>query len=128
MAEIELQGVNQMLERLRAYLGNGAERVENKALREAGERIAEAQRTKIVASNKEHVHMRDDIHVSPVQKKEGIKYVNVGPGEKTSWRGHFLEFGTKKASAQPFIYPAFHEQKEAVKTHLAHEFRKGVKG
>jgi len=154
MANIELQGVNQLLENLRTHLGAGAERVAHKALREAGEMIAEAQRSKVAVSDKNQLHIRDNIKVSVVKNEDGGKIVEIGAGkgdEETGWRVHFLEFGTGQRgqqspsppkpkkdvdyrqdwvgmAAQPFIYPAFHENKEAVKAYLADELRKGVRG
>lgn len=125
---VELAGVDAMLQSLRAKLGAGAARIENKALQESGEIIAAAQREKVAVSDKASMHMRDDIKVSRVRRQDGVKYVLIGPGKETGWRAHFLEFGTKKAPAQPFIYPAFHEQKVAVERHMAREFQKGVTG
>lgn len=129
MAEgrIELQGINEMLQALRSKLGAGAARLENKALQAGGEIIAEAQRERVAVSDKASLHMRDDIKVSRVRRQDGVKFVLIGPGKETGWRAHFLEFGTKKAPAQPFIYPAFHEQKGAVEQHMIGEFKRGVR-
>ncbi|NGP59887.1 HK97 gp10 family phage protein [Paenibacillus thiaminolyticus] len=130
MAEgrVELEGVNEMLQALRSRMGAGAARLENKALQEGGEIIAAAQREKVAVSDKASLHMRDDIKVSRVRRQDGVKLVLIGPGKKTGWRAHFLEFGTKKSPAQPFIYPALHEQKGAVEQHMIREFQRGVRG
>ncbi|MFW5437116.1 HK97-gp10 family putative phage morphogenesis protein [Paenibacillus apiarius] len=129
MAEgkVELQGINEMLHALRSKMGSGAARLEHKALQEGGEIIAAAQREKVAVSDKASLHMRDDIKVSRVRRQDGVKFVLIGPGKGTGWRAHFLEFGTKKTPAQPFIYPAFHEQKAAVERHMAREFQIGVR-
>jgi len=124
---VELAGVNEMLQAIRSRLGAGAARLENKALQEAGEIMGEAQREKVAVSDRANLHMRDDIKVSRVRKQDGVKFVLIGPGKETGWRAHFLEFGTKKTPAQPFIYPAFHEQKAAVEQHMIREFQRGVR-
>lgn len=120
---VELQGVEQMLAAIRQKMGDGAKTLENKALREGGQIFATAQRDKVPVSNIDHLHIRDDIKVSGVRSKDGDKYVAIGPGKDTGWRAHFLEFGTSKMNAQPFIYPSFHEQKARVAQFMAAELR-----
>ncbi|MGF6356763.1 HK97 gp10 family phage protein [Paenibacillus sp. 4624] len=126
MAKIELQGVEQMLSAIRQKLGEGAKSLENSTLRAGGEIFAAGQREKVAVSNIDHLHIRDDIKVSGVRADDGDKYVAVGPGKKTGWRAHFLEFGTSKMPAQPFIYPSFHEQKSKVAQFIAAELRKAL--
>lgn len=127
MSGIELQGIDTVLAELRRRLGNGASRVENKALREAGQPMAEAMQSKVNVSDEKRRHLREDIRVSRVVRKDGMKYVLVGPGRKTGWRAHFLEYGTSKMSAQPFVEPSFHEKKGESLQILADGFRKGLK-
>ncbi|MBG9734550.1 HK97-gp10 family putative phage morphogenesis protein [Paenibacillus alvei] len=124
---IELQGVDEMLRTIRARMGNGAERLVNKGLRGAGEIIADAQREKVAVSDRATQHIRDDIRVSGVRRVDGVKFVLIGQSKKTSWRAHLLEFGTKKTTAQPYIYPAFVEEKDAAKQYMIQEFQKGVR-
>lgn len=126
MAEVKLDGVDVLLHEIRRKLETGAERVERKALKAAGEVMAESMRSKVNVSDLEYVHMRDDIKVSRVIRKDGMKYVLIGPGRKTGWRGHFLEFGTTKMSARPFVEPAYHEKKGEAMQILADELRKGL--
>ncbi|WP_433943465.1 HK97-gp10 family putative phage morphogenesis protein [Paenibacillus sp. SN-8-1] len=123
---IELQGVDAMLEGIRRKLASGVARMENQGLSDAGEILAAAQREKVPLSTIEHVHMRDDIKVSPVRRGDGIRFVTIGPGNKTSWRAHFIEYGTKNIPATPFIYPSFHENKDRIAQLLANAQRKGM--
>lgn len=131
MSGIELLGADQMLADIRRRLGNASARLESRALRKAGETIAEDMRDRVELSERKYVrgrHLKVDIRVSRVVRREGRKYVLIGPTKKTSWRAHFLEFGTSKMSAKPFVEPAFHARKgEALQT-LADEFRKGLRG
>ncbi|MGV3139443.1 HK97-gp10 family putative phage morphogenesis protein [Brevibacillus agri] len=127
-SEIKLQGVDDLLVALRAKLQKGAARVEKNALKAAGEVMVEEMRKRVRVSNRTSRHIRDDIKVSGVRTKDGIKYVAVGPGKKTGWRSHFLEFGTKKMAAHPFVYPSFHEKRDEALQILADEMRKGLGG
>ncbi|WP_339273620.1 HK97-gp10 family putative phage morphogenesis protein [Paenibacillus sp. FSL W8-0426] len=115
-----------MLAAIRQKLGEGAQQLENKALREGGEIFAAAQRNSVAVSQIDHLHIRDDIKVSGVRSNDGDKFVAIGPGKKTGWRAHFLEFGTSKMPAKPFIYPSFHEQKARVAQFMASELRKAL--
>ncbi|GAB6931592.1 hypothetical protein JCM10914A_55750 [Paenibacillus sp. JCM 10914] len=125
---VELQGVEQMLANIRQKLNSGVHRVENQGLRAAGEIVAAAQREKVVRSNIDHVHIEDDIKVSNVRRDGymGQRFILIGPGKKTGWRAHFLEYGTKKTPAQPFVYPAFHENKARLSQVIAITMRKGM--
>lgn len=122
---IELQGVDELLADIRKRLGNGAARLENRGLRKAGQPIAEAMKTHINRSN-QAPHLRDDIRVSGVRRKDGKRYVLIGAGKKTGWRGHFLEFGTVKMAPKPWAGPGFEEGKgQAIQT-LVEEYRGGI--
>lgn len=130
MSGAELQGVDQMLVSIRQKLQSGVQSLENQGLRAAGEILADAQRERVVVSDKTHgVHIRDDIKVSNVRRDglEGSRYVLVGATKKTSWRIHFVELGTKKVPARPFIYPSFHENKARIAQLFAAVQRRGMR-
>lgn len=126
MTEVKLEGVEQMLESIRSKLSSGVARVENQGLRAAGEILADAQREKVAVSTIDHKHIRDDIRVSNVRRGDGIRYITVGPGKETAWRARFLEDGTRSMPAQPFIYPAAHENKALIAQLLASYYRRGM--
>lgn len=127
MTGMELQGVDEWLEALRRKFDSASERIENRGLRTGGEVMAQAMREKApYDAGHDGDHIRDDIKVSNVRRKDGVKYVLIGPGKKTGWRAHFPEYGTRKARAQPFVYPAFHETKREVLQKIADEYRKGL--
>lgn len=126
-SHVELQGVEQMLSIIRQKINSGVERVENQGLRAAGEIIATAQREKVAVSTIEHVHIKDTIGVSNVRRGDGMRFVLIGASKETAWRVHFLEYGTKKQPAQPFIYPSFHENKARVSQLIAIEMRRGMR-
>jgi HK97 gp10 family phage protein len=71
-------------------------------------------------------HLQDNIVVSGVRRKDGIKYVEIGPNKKVAWRAHFVEFGTSHQPAEPYIEPGFLDTKDEAMRILAEEVRKGL--
>jgi HK97 gp10 family phage protein len=124
---IEISGTDELLIALRNKLQAGADRVENQGMKAAGEHMAQAMRSKVNLSDINYKHLRDDIKVSRIVRKDGMKYVLIGPSRKTGWRGHFLEYGTSKMAARPFAHPAFKETKGEALMIMADELRKGLK-
>lgn len=124
---IELQGTAQLLAALRQRSEKAAARVERKGLRAGGEVMAEGMRERVNVSERDGPHMRDNISVSGVRRKDGMKYVQIGPNRKVSFRAHFNEFGTSKHPAQPFIEPGYHAKKGDALNAIAEELRKGLR-
>lgn len=53
--------------------------------------------------------------------------IQIGPSQQgPDFRAHFVEFGTKFQKAQPFMRPAFEQQKKKVEQIMAEEIRKGL--
>ncbi|MFR0570500.1 HK97-gp10 family putative phage morphogenesis protein [Ligilactobacillus salivarius] len=57
----------------------------------------------------EFKHMRDDIQLSGIDQ---YGHVNVGFGEDTYWRVHFIELGTVNQKPNPFIERTVQETKD----------------
>jgi len=107
-----LEGMDEILERLKE-LGQRAGPVENQALY-AGAKIVKhnaSQRAPRSAAAKEH--LADNIVISEAKQGEGNKYVEVGP-KAPFFYGKFLEYGTSKMTARPFLGPAQAESKGEV--------------
>jgi HK97 gp10 family phage protein len=127
VANISLDGANELMKKI-DWMEDRINRMANKVLREAAKPVAEAMRANVNVSNKDHVHIRDDIKISGVRTKEDTKYIDVGPGKDTAWRAKFLEFGTSHAPPYPFIEPAIRETKEEVKRILRESLKAGLGG
>ena len=54
-------------------------------------------------------HMKDDIQLSGIDQ---YGHVNVGFGEDTYWRVHFIELGTVNQKPNPFIERTVEETKD----------------
>ncbi|MBP1907079.1 HK97 gp10 family phage protein [Paenibacillus turicensis] len=128
MTGMEITGIDTMLADIRNRFQGGANKVERVALRAAGEVIAQEEKSIVAVSDRDGVtHIRDDIYVTRVSRKDGMKYVLVKNSKRTSWRTHFEEFGTSKQSARPFKEPAFQARKGAALQIIANTFREGLK-
>ena len=126
--KIELLGTDQLLADIRRKLGAASSRLENKALRLAGEPIAAAMQSHVNLSRRKSNHLKADIKVSGIKrdKLQGTRFVTIGATKGTSWRGHFLEFGTVNFPPEPFVHPGFEEGKGEAKQIMATEFRKAL--
>jgi HK97 gp10 family phage protein len=111
VSEFDLIGMDELLARLQQMSMN-AGKVENEALNKAAEPIADAMRKNVPVSTVEQKHIRDDIEISKVKSKDGVKYIEIGPGKDTNWRAKFLEFGTSKMNAEPFMEPSYLQEKD----------------
>lgn len=109
-------------------LGNKAKRISNKAVKESAPIFAEelkaktpyenvsdrswkAQRQMDKKTGKKTTfkHMKDDIQLSGIDQ---YGHVNVGFGEDTYWRVHFIELGTVNQKPNPFIERTVEETKD----------------
>ena len=109
-------------------LGNKAKRISNKAVRESAPIFAEelkaqtpyenvsdrswkaqTQMDKKTGKKTTFKHMKDDIQLSGIDQ---YGHVNVGFGEDTYWRVHFIELGTVNQKPNPFIERTVEETKD----------------
>ncbi|PEZ26798.1 hypothetical protein CN345_25365, partial [Bacillus thuringiensis] len=61
-------------------------------------------------------HLADHIRVTKAKMDGGIKTIKIGidkADRSPFFYGKFLEWGTSKMPAEPFIEPGFHSSKEA---------------
>lgn len=110
-ASFDVTGFDDLAKRLQ-QMGRKGNTALNQALRAGAEPIADAMRENVNVSSRNEVHVRDDITIGRVQtNQDGIKSISIGPSAKTGWRAKFLEFGTSKMTAKPFIQPAIDEER-----------------
>ena len=118
MARITFEGLDELRRRL-ADLSDRSN-VEKKALEEAGE------------------HLRKEIQNSVPVKTGALKAaivkdnvmngkIFIGPSQQgPAFRAHFVEFGTSKMTAKPFMRPTFEREKGRIESILAQEIRRGL--
>ncbi|MEH7249164.1 HK97-gp10 family putative phage morphogenesis protein [Neobacillus niacini] len=110
---VNFQGMSTLLN----YLEDMGKRVDYQVRKKALVAGAEVLKEKA----KESVPVRTgklqaNIIISDVQGEE----IHVGPDQQgTAFYGHFLEFGTSKMDAQPFLGPALENNKDELEAKMA---------
>lgn len=118
-------GLDEMIVKLQQLGAKGA-RVENSALRAGAEELQETMsRNAPGPSDKHRVHLKENIKMSRVKQKDGVKAIEVGPG-KDSFYAQFLEFGTSRMSPRAFVEPSIVEAAPRVTKAMADPLRKGI--
>jgi len=123
---IELSGVDEILIRLQ-QIGANVSRLENQALRNAAEPVLEdAKANAPVRTGK----LKEGLKISSIKTKEGMKYVLVGVDKSDNSKifyGKFVEFGTTKMSARPFLGPAYEKNKREIVETIKDTLKEGLK-
>lgn len=121
MADMKLEGMGSLLAEIEK-LGQAGSRIENKALREAGNVVKEAITKEVpVRIGK----LKQSISVSRVKSKGGVKRVEVGP-DKDGFYGKFIEFGTVKMKANPFMARGYETSKEEAMSTIEKNLKEGL--
>lgn len=124
-ADMKIEGFENLSTKL-ASLGRKGAILEGKALKAGAEPLQKAMQDHINVSSKDQPHLKYNIVVSRT-KNDGYdnRYKEVGPDKELAWRAKFLEFGTTKMSARPFMAPAIDETPEEILHRMAEVFRGG---
>ena len=121
VADMKLEGMENLLSEIEK-LGKTGSRIENKALREAGDVVKEAiQKEAPIRSGK----LKKSITVSRVKNKDGAKRVEVGP-DKDVFYSRFVEFGTVKMKANPFMSRGYEVSKENAMEKIEKNLKEGL--
>lgn len=97
------------------FLNERVEAIIPPTLRELGKLVAEDASAHVGRTKGGDLHVADDMVVTEPEIHGHRMVVKVGPSKRTSWRAKFLEFGTRKMGAHPFLRPARDRHKAAVK-------------
>lgn len=112
--EVRCEGMDELLKSLHA-MGDAGDRIMDKALMEGARIVQEAAKRRVpVRTGK----LRDNIKIGDIRENaKGLKSIVVGPGKgdiSTAFYGKFIEYGTLKKPAKPFLRPAFDESRDFV--------------
>ena len=121
MADMKLEGMENLLAEIEK-LGKAGSKIENRALREAGDVVKESIEKEVpVRTGK----LKQSITVSNVKTKDGVKRVEVGP-DKDGYYGKFVEFGTVKMKANPFMSRGYETSKEEAMSTIEKNLKEGL--
>lgn len=123
--EIDMTGLQELVDKIEAMGKQGA-KVQNEALKKAAEPVAKDMASLVNVSTINELHIKNDIKVSNVKTQNGRKVILVGPGKKTNWRAKFLELGTSRMAAKPFMAPAYEKNKENIKAIIKQKLKEGL--
>lgn len=127
MADMELEGMESILSKIEE-MGEKGSRIQNKALKKAGGIILkEAKQTS--AFKDKSGELRKGLNLSGIRNKGNRKYILVGIQKGDNSRifyGKFLEFGTSKMPAKPFMAPAYESKKEEAKEIIKQEIKNAL--
>lgn len=107
-----LHGMDEILKSL-TEMGQREGPLENQALYNGAKIVQKNASQRAPRSNEKGGHLADHIVISEAKQGEGIKYIEVGPSAPFFY-GKFLEFGTSKMAAHPFLGPAKAESQKQV--------------
>ena len=119
---MELMGMEQLIGEVEK-LGQAGRQIEDKALKEAGEVVRAAIEQKVPRGKTGT--LKDSIKASNVKTADEIKYVDVSPGKK-AYYSKFVEFGTVKMKAKPFMAPGYETSKDEALATIERELKKGL--
>jgi HK97 gp10 family phage protein len=112
---LNLQGMDELLQYLQ-QLGNQAEGIKTTALKNGAE-VFRREMEVHAPRGQGNDHLADHI-ITEIQDEQA----KIGPS-KDYYYAHFLEFGTKKMTARPFMGPTFENKKEAAQEKMAETIR-----
>lgn len=116
--DIKMNGLDELRNRLKSFAS--PEPIVKNALEKSGEHLRGAI--------EDSTPVRTGALKAAIVKGEVMDgKIQIGPSQQgPAFRAHFLEFGTSKMSAQPFMRPAFEQQKSKIEQIMAEEIRKGL--
>lgn len=116
--DIRMDGFDELLNRLKSLADS--EPIAKIALEKAGEHLRGAiENTTPVRTGA--------LKASIVKDEVKDNKILIGPSQQgPAFRAHFVEYGTTKMSAQPFMRPTFEQQKTRLQQIMAEEIREGL--
>ena len=121
MADVKLEGVEQLLTEL-DKLGREGEKIEKVVLVKAGKKVQEAI---IKEAPQRTGKLKKNIKVSGIKRLDGAAFVEVYPSNAVFY-SKFLEFGTTKMKADPFMSRGYESSKGGVEDLIVEEIKKGL--
>ena len=121
MADMKIDGMENLLAEIEK-LGKAGSKIENRALKEAGDVVKESIQNE---TPRRTGKLKSSIEVSRVKTKGGIKQVEIGPGSD-GYYGKFLEFGTVKMKANPFMSRGYEMSKSEAESKIEEEIKRGL--
>lgn len=128
-ADLELIGMDRILKRVEE-MGKAGKKVESNALKISGELLLGEMRSILLSNNHYRTgELEHGLSVGPVRKKYDMTYVQIGiqKGDISNiFYGKFIEWGTSKMNASPFMSVAYINKKNEAKQVIMTELKRGL--
>ena len=122
MPEMKLEGMGELEKKL-IKMGKKANSIKNKAIKAAAEPILKDAKNEVSIDEGD---LKEGLAISGIKTKKDEKYVEVGALSSDLFYSKFLEFGTSKMPAKPFLQPSFENNMKLVEEIIKNELRKGL--
>ena len=126
--KITTEGIDELRDEL-LKLGTKAEGIIDNALMEAVQPIHEEMQRNINKSNLKKKHLKDNIPIKKEQTIDGTHAVSIGWTKQDNsefFYSKYLEWGTSKMDAKPFMQPAIDKKSKKAYEILIDEITKGL--
>lgn len=118
MTTVMMEGFEELRARL-AEMAN-AEAIKKEALEKAGEHLSQSIANAVPVRT-------GALKASIIKSEVKNDTILIGPSQQgPAYRAHFLEYGTSKMTAKPFMRPTFESEKSRIEQILKEEVRRGL--
>lgn len=124
--EFDFSNVEEELNKMVKDIGEAEDTIILKSSQLTRDRMQQRVRVSKI-STPGYKHIKDDIKISALKDdKEGTRYREIRGSKKTGYKWKFLEFGTTKMKAIPFMQPSVDETEIERKNITDEELRKVI--
>lgn len=120
--KFEFEGIDGLIQQMQRTEIN-AEQAKNEALEESAKVMQKATEDQAPVRDQGGGTLRDNIEISEIEDGEIQVYVDQ---QGKAYYGYFLEYGTSKMRAQPFMGPAFMKSRLKMQQAMADSLRKRI--
>jgi HK97 gp10 family phage protein len=125
-SELRLTGMDELMKKLEA-LGTKSKKIESAALLAGGEVLKQGVQREIVSQGLTRSwDMHDGMKVSDVKTSNGTKFVWVGDVDRVAIYSWYIEFGTPKMDANPFLSRSLVMYETETKAAMAKVIKEGL--
>lgn len=119
MTKLEFEGMESLLNEI-DKLGSVGEKIKKSTLLKAGEKVKDAI---ISEAPRRTGNLKENIKVSKLKTKDGMDFIEVYPS-KDAFYAPFLEFGTTKMKANPFMSRGYESSSSEAEELIIQEIKK----
>lgn len=120
--EIDLDGIDEVLAKLEE-LGSKGSKAINRALESGAEPILQAMKSTDMFDDRSG-DLRESIKVSKVKTRKSGKYIWIGDVDRMANYSWYVEFGSSKKEARPFLRDAWNRKKKEAQDRIKEGLRK----